>query len=211
MSPRRRTLTRDRVLRTALDLVDREGVDALTMRRLGRELGVEAMSLYGHVDSKDDLIDGVVEQVFRQMPLVAPGPDPWEDRLRQYAAAYRKVLLDHPNTVQLVSRRRQNSEGIVAFVVSALRELTALGLDPVRAERVLRVIANFTLGHVTEQVGDEARTRQSALRAGLPPPPVDPAHDEAFELGIDFIVAGIDHLLPAVSPATPAPGTSPGR
>ncbi|HEX6166799.1 MAG TPA: TetR/AcrR family transcriptional regulator C-terminal domain-containing protein [Acidimicrobiales bacterium] len=204
MSPRRRTLTRDRVLRAALDLVDREGVDALTMRRLGRDLGVEAMSLYGHVASKDDLIDGVVEQVFRQMPLVAPGPGRWEDRLREYAAAYRKVLLDHPNTVQLVSRRRHNSEGIVAFVESALRELTALGLDPVRAERVLRVIANFTLGHVTEQVGDEARTRQDALRAGARPPPVDPAHDEAFELGIDFIVAGIDHLLPARPATTPA-------
>ena len=70
------------MLRAALDLVDREGVDALTMRRLGRELGVEAMSLYGYVDSKEDLIEGVVEQVFRQMPLIVPGPGRWQDRLR---------------------------------------------------------------------------------------------------------------------------------
>ena len=79
-------LSRDRVLRAALDLVDREGVDALTMRRLGRELGVEAMSLYGYVDSKEDLIEGVVEQVFRQMPLIVPGPGRWQDRLRRHAA-----------------------------------------------------------------------------------------------------------------------------
>jgi AcrR family transcriptional regulator len=207
MTARRTPLSRDRVLRAALALVDREGVDALTMRRLGRELGVEAMSLYGYVDSKEDLIEGVVEQVFRQMPLIVPGPGEWQVRLRRHADTYRKVLLDHPNTVRLVGRRPLGTEGIAAFVDSALAELRALGLDLTMADRVLGVIAGFTLGHVAEEVGDE-------LRAGAPRGPLRESidadrfphlaavgemkptdYDQEFELGMDFIIAGIERLL----------------
>ena len=152
----------ERVLRAALALVDEEGVEALTMRRLGRELGVEAMSLYGYVDSKEDLIEGVVEQVFREMPLIAPGPGEWQVRLRRHAAVYRKVLLDHPNVVRLVARRPLDTEGIAAFVDSAVAELRSLGLDLKMADRVLGIIAGFAQGHVSEQVGDELRPRPSA-------------------------------------------------
>jgi TetR/AcrR family transcriptional regulator, tetracycline repressor protein len=209
MAPRRTPLSRDRVLRAALDLVDREGVDALTMRRLGRELGVEAMSLYGYVDSKEDLIEGVVEQVFRQMPLIVPGPGRWQDRLRRHAATYRSVLLDHPNAVRLVARRPLTTEGTAAFVDSALAELQAVGLDLALADRVLGVIGAFTLGHVAEEVGDEVRAGTASRR----PPrwdvidarrfphlaavgemkPTD--YDQEFDLGMDFIIAGIEQLL----------------
>ncbi|HEX6166115.1 MAG TPA: TetR/AcrR family transcriptional regulator C-terminal domain-containing protein [Acidimicrobiales bacterium] len=207
MAASRPPLTRDRVLRAALALVDREGVAALTMRRLGRELGVEAMSLYSHVESKRDLIDGVVEQVFREMPLIVPGPGRWQDRLRRHIAAYRRVLVSHPNVVRLVGRRPLSTEGVAAFVDSALAELRSLGLDLATADRVLGVIAAFTLGHVAEQVGDE-------VRAGTPPVPlagrVDPErfpdlaavgemkptdYDREFELGVAFIIAGIEGLL----------------
>jgi AcrR family transcriptional regulator len=193
MTSRRPPLSRARVLEAALELVDREGVEALSMRRLGRALGVEAMSLYSYVESKDDLIEGVIEQVFRKMPLVAPGPEPWPDRLRHYASIYRQVLLDHPNTISLVSRRPLTNEGVVSFIDSALGELAALGLPPRTADRVLRVVAAFTLGHVTEQVGDDARTR--ALAQDPVAVRTDPAHDEAFALGMDFIIAGVDQLL----------------
>lgn len=177
------------------------------MRRLGRELGVEAMSLYGYVDSKEDLIEGVVEQVFRQMPLIVPGPGRWQDRIRRHAAAYRRVLLDHPNAVRLVGRRPLNTEGIAAFVESALAELRGVGLDLATADQVLGVIASFTLGLAAEEVGDELR------KPGASPPlatSVDPErfpnlaavgamkpidYDDEFELGLDFIIAGIERLL----------------
>ena len=204
--PRRTPLSRDRVLRAALDLVDREGVEALTMRRLGRELGVEAMSLYGYVDSKEDLIEGVVEQVFRQMPLIVPGPGTWQDRVRRHAAAYRQVLLDHPNAVRLVAGRPVITEGTAAFVESALAELTSMGLPLELADRVLGVIASFTLGLVSEQVGNAGRDEATRpLRDDISPErvpfvsqldvmkPVD--YDREFELGLDFIVAGLERLL----------------
>jgi len=207
MPERRTPLSRDRVLRAALDLVDREGVEALTMRRLGRELGVEAMSLYGYVRSKQDLIEGVVEQVFRQMPLITPGPGRWQDRIRRHAATYRTVLLDHPNAVRLVAGRPLVTEGTATFVESALAELCALGFELALADRVLGVIASFTLGLASEQVGDELRAAAPAPTAGRSVDgdrfprlaalgemkPTD--YDQEFELGLDFIVGGIERLL----------------
>ena len=209
-------MSRDRVLRAALDLVDREGVDALTMRRLGRELGVEAMSLYGYVENKQDLIEGVVEQVFREMPLIAPGPGSWQDRIRHHAATYRAVLLAHPQAVRLVGGRPLVTEGTARFVESALAELCGVGLDLETADRVLGVIAAFTLGQVAEQVGDPARSeaggsppgsRSDAVRGTIDPArfprlaaigemkPAD--YDRQFALGLDFIVGGMERLLAA--------------
>jgi AcrR family transcriptional regulator len=202
----RSTLSRERILRAALDLVDREGVDALTMRRLGRELGVEAMSLYGYVASKEDLVEGVVELVFRQMPLIEPGsPEPWEARVRHHAAVYRAVLLEHPRAVRLVAGRPLVTEGTARFVESALTELRSLGLDMQIALRVLRVLASFTLGHVSEQVGAGRATALPGDVLDLNQFPnvaalgkMTPAeYDAEFELGLDFIVGGIAQLLAA--------------
>lgn len=207
MGARRTPLSRDRVLRAALKLVDRDGVDALTMRRLGRELGVEAMSLYSYVDSKEDLIEGVVEQVYREMPIIGPEPGPWQDRVRHHAATYRQILRKHPNVVALVSRRPLNVEGTAAFVDSALGLLQSIGLDRRLADRVLGVIAAFTLGQVAEQVGDEQRPGSSAQTRMTPDDQrrfpylaamseMEPAdYEQEFELGMDFIILGIEHLL----------------
>jgi TetR/AcrR family transcriptional regulator, tetracycline repressor protein len=219
MAPRRNPLSRERVLRAALVLVDRDGVEALTMRRLGRELGVEAMSLYSYVDSKEDLIEGVVEQVFRQMPLIVPGPGRWQDRVRHHATTYRDVLLRHPNVVRLVGRRPLNSEGIAAFVDSALAELQSVGLDLEVANRVLGVIASFALGHVSESVGDELRGKSPAHEPDAPidaerfpllaavssTKPTD--YELEFELGLDFIIGGIERLLDQ-GDAAPAPSSA---
>lgn len=208
MAQRRPPLSRERVLQAALDLVDREGVGALSMRRLGRELGVEAMSLYGYVDSKDDLIEGVVEQVFRKMPLVGPGPGTWQERLRRHVAAYRDVLLAHPHVVRLVERRPFDTEGTAAFVDSALAELRSTGLDRGQAARVLGVIASFTLGHVAERVGAEMRARDPSRPARRN---VDPErfphlaaladvtttadYEAEFALAVEFIIGGIERML----------------
>ncbi|HZA75968.1 MAG TPA: TetR/AcrR family transcriptional regulator C-terminal domain-containing protein [Acidimicrobiales bacterium] len=204
--PARTTLSRERVLRAALDLVDREGADALTMRRLGRALGVEAMSLYGYVRSKDDLINGVVELIFGEMPLVVPGPEPWQERVHRHADIYRSVLLAHPNAVRLVAGRPLVTERTAAFVESALADLRSIGLDVETADRVLGVIAGFTLGLVSEQTGAGRRTTSpgdvldlqrfphladmAALGAMTPD-----RYDAEFELGLDFIVGGIERLL----------------
>src|SRR3712207_9334708 len=73
-------LSRDRILRAALDLADRDGFESCTMRNLGARLGVEAMSLYRHVASKDDLLDGLVDLVFAEIAVEAPGTTDWRWR-----------------------------------------------------------------------------------------------------------------------------------
>lgn len=197
------------MLRTALDLVDREGVDALSMRRLGRELGVEAMSLYSYVENKQDLVDGVVAQVYSEMPLISrDDSQPWPASVRLHAGKFREVLLRHPNAVGLLAARPVVTEPAVDLVESALRELQAIGLGAQDADRVLTVIVSFTVGHVAATVSDaeprpvdEVRAMQRRLdparyphvrtreRIAVPDP------DAEFSLGMDLIIAGIERLL----------------
>ena len=110
MSPPKRTraeragLSREQVLDAALDLVDRDGADALSMRRLGAELGVEAMTLYHYLPSKDALLDGIVERVMAQAETgLADGP--WDQALTSYARSLRATLLRHPGAALLVATR----------------------------------------------------------------------------------------------------------
>ena len=88
-------LTRARILACAIDLADRVGLDALTMRRLGEELGVEAMSIYGHVANKDDLLNRMVDAVFAEIQLPSPS-DPWRQALRDRSVSLREALKRHP-------------------------------------------------------------------------------------------------------------------
>jgi AcrR family transcriptional regulator len=98
----RTPLSRDRVLQAAVDLADRDGIDALTMRNLAADLGVEAMSLYHHVANKEAILDGVVEVVVAEINDATaqvpdpPGPDQWKDVLRARILVARQVLLAHP-------------------------------------------------------------------------------------------------------------------
>ena len=92
---RRGTLTRQRVLEAAVDLADRHGIESVSMRRLGQELGIEAMSLYTHVRSKDDLLAGMVDVVIGQIPVRRNRGD-WKSSLRRTVLSARSVILRHP-------------------------------------------------------------------------------------------------------------------
>src|SRR4249919_2616680 len=92
--PRRTPLTRERVLRAADALADDNGIESLSMRRLGQELSVEAMSLYNHVANKDDLLNGITDLVVREIEL--PEAENWKDALRRHAISAHDVLVSHP-------------------------------------------------------------------------------------------------------------------
>src|SRR3954465_526873 len=97
-------LSRERILGAALDLADEAGVEALTMRRLGEELGVEAMSLYKHVANKDDLLDGMVDLVFAEIELPRDD-DEWRPAMRARAVSARAALNRHPWATALMQSR----------------------------------------------------------------------------------------------------------
>lgn len=101
---RRSTLTRERVLGAAVELADRDGIESISMRRLALELGIEAMSLYTHVRSKEDLLDGMVDLVMAGAPSPAPTDD-WKSALRATILGARQVLRRHPWTPSVIETR----------------------------------------------------------------------------------------------------------
>lgn len=112
-------LSRERILQAAVELADEEGIDALTMRSLGRRLGVEAMSLYNHVDNKEDILDGIVDEVANEMNAAVADYDgssgEWKTELRQRILAAREVLLRHKWAPAVIETRTAMSLPVLEY------------------------------------------------------------------------------------------------
>jgi AcrR family transcriptional regulator len=122
MTPKRREpLSRERILEAAVRLADEGGIEAVSMRKLGRELGVEAMSLYNHVANKDDLLDGIVDRVLSEFEL--PSESDWSEALRRTAISAHEALLRHPWACTLImSRFRPGRIRYIEWILGRLRE-----------------------------------------------------------------------------------------
>jgi AcrR family transcriptional regulator len=169
-------LTRDRVIDAAIALTERDGLAELSMRRLAAELGAGTMSLYNHVSDKEDLYDGMVEQVLAAV-RIADGED-WRHVVATWAADSRRVLLDRLALIPLVvAPQRLVHLGRISNAVRAALEHA--GLDPRTAATVVRVVGRYFAGAV---LLDAPR-----LRAGLD----RPALDETFAIGLDALLAGL--------------------
>jgi AcrR family transcriptional regulator len=200
--PRARAgLTREVVLDAAMDLVDREGLGALTMRRLGVELGVEAMSLYHHVRGKDALLDGLVERVLEQAaPLTGAG---WDAALRAFAWSLRATLLRHPGVLPLAVTRPAVTPATLHTVEQGLRMLRAAGFPLGRALDVLNALTVFVVGHAAAEIGTTSAhgsgsaARLATLDAEEFPLLVTAAREEEgtddearFRFAVDAMLAG---------------------
>ena len=130
----RRPLTRDSILSAALELVDTEGLDALTMRALGARLGVEAMSIYHHLPSKQAVIDGIVDLVWAEVTLTGETRD-WRKAVRRTARSAFTTLLRHP----WANRIRATSGGParMAYIDASLGHLRRAGFTPEQAFRLV--------------------------------------------------------------------------
>ena len=118
----RTPLSRDRILRAALDLADGSGVETVTMRRLGEELGFEAMSLYGHVANKGDLLDGMLDLVLAEWEL-PDGEGDWTDAIRTSARSVHDALRRHPWAARLLTTGARFRPARVRYMDSLLRRL----------------------------------------------------------------------------------------
>ncbi|MEV6231805.1 TetR/AcrR family transcriptional regulator C-terminal domain-containing protein [Saccharopolyspora shandongensis] len=141
-------LTRRAVFEAAMALADREGLKALSMRRLGSELGVEAMTLYHHVSSKDALLDGLVEQLLAEVVVSRLDGESWQAGLRDYAHSLLAALLAHPNVVPLVVSRPAVTSRNLRMMEDALDALRAAGFSLDIGLDVLHSLAGFVVGHV---------------------------------------------------------------
>ncbi|MFI6787245.1 TetR/AcrR family transcriptional regulator [Nonomuraea sp. NPDC050383] len=146
-------LSRARIVAAAIDLIEREGADAVSMRRIAAELGVGVMSLYNHVPTKDALLDGVAEAVLSEIQFTDDPDADWTDRVRMQARAFRQIAHHYPRCTMLVVSRQLHSAAGLLPVERALATLRSAGFDGPDAVRVLRLFIAFVVGSLLREVG----------------------------------------------------------
>ncbi len=218
MTSPRTPLTRDRVLRVAITLADETGIESLSMRKLGQELGVEAMSLYHHVANKDDLVDGIVEMVVGEFAMPRDDAD-WRVALRETAKSAHEVLLRHPWAPALIESRVTPSLVRVRFADATIGTFRRAGFSIDLAYRAQLIIDSYVYGFTLHEVSwpftaEEQRDVAATLR-----PHVEPdeypyltemmefiatartskaavAYELEFDFGLDLILGSLAKLLP---------------
>jgi AcrR family transcriptional regulator len=203
-------LSRDRILAAAVALADREGLEVVSMRRLGRELGVQAMSLYNHVPNKAAILDGIVERVLGEIELPQAGDD-WEASLRRCALSTHEVLLRHRWACALVMVPGAGPAALLArlrYIEALLRTLREAGFTPAQASYAYHALDSHTLGFTMWQLGhtvpEEAAVADEARRAiatGEYPYLVEHAREHdvesepgSFEFGLNLIFDGLRRM-----------------
>ncbi|MEO8291871.1 MAG: TetR/AcrR family transcriptional regulator C-terminal domain-containing protein [Actinomycetota bacterium] len=208
----REKLSRERVVEAALGIMDREGLEAVTMRRVAREVGVEAMSLYHHVADKDDLLDGLCARVMTDFRIPARDDRPWMERARHGAHEWRRVLKSHPNVIALFAERSKPMTDVNALrpMEYALSLIMESGADEREAVQFFNVMGGYIMGFVMMETGqmftagalDAQRPDAAAIAATFPAGQLpciaaalpylatcDP--DEQFEFGLDLLFRGM--------------------
>src|SRR3954452_18691365 len=138
-------LSRDRILQAALELVDEHGIDALTMRRLGQELGFEAMSLYNHVANKDDVIDGMLDLVLDEGELPAPDGD-WATAIRESAVSIHAALRKHPWAANVLMSYGQVRPARLQYMEALLGRLREAGFSAEATYHAYHVLDGHIFG-----------------------------------------------------------------
>ena len=210
----RKPLTRDRVLDAAMDLADAGGLESLSMRRVAKDVGVEAMSLYHHVANKEALVDGLIDLVFAEIEVAEPGTTGWRSAMRERALSGREALLRHPWAVGLMEGRMNPGPATVRYhdaVLGCLREDGFALRDAVHAMSVLDA---YTYGFALQEKNLPFETPEESAqvietqRARVPdmdeyPYLVEVAtelqtagYDYAteFAFGLDLILDGLERL-----------------
>ncbi|WP_205215172.1 TetR/AcrR family transcriptional regulator [Amycolatopsis albispora] len=149
--PKRAPLSRERVITAAMELADEKGEAGLTMRAIAGRLGVEAMSLYNHVGGRDDILNGMVDAVFAEIELPAPGGD-WKAAMRDRAESARAALRRHPWAVGLMDSRSQPGPATLRHHDAVLGVLHAGGFSVPMAAHAFSVIDSYLYGFVLQEL-----------------------------------------------------------
>ena len=209
-------LNRDRVLRAAMELADAGGLETLTMRTLGQELGVGPMALYRHVANKDDIVDGIVDLVFVEIGVTPAGGD-WRAAMRERAIAIREALTRHRWAIGLMESRRSPGPANLRHHDAVIGSLRAAGFDMEMAAHAYSLLDSYIYGFAQTQMNlpfDSTSDIAEVAQTMLQPFPLDsypnlaafitehamkPGYDYAdeFEYGLDVILDGLEPVNPA--------------
>jgi AcrR family transcriptional regulator len=203
-------LTRARVLEAAVALADAGGLDGVSMRRLGEELGVEAMSLYTHVASKDDLLDGMTDAVFAEIDL-PPGDQDWRTAMRDRALSARAALVRHPWAIRLMQSRTSPGPATLRHHDAVIGTLRRAGFSLPLTAHAFSAIDAYVYGFALQQESlpfetvEEAAAVGAMMAARMPADRfphlaeftvghvLQPGYDYGaeFEYGLDLILDGL--------------------
>ena len=199
-------LSRERIARGALELLDREGVDALTMRRLAAELGVGTMTLYGYFRTKEELIDAAVDAATEEAGVRVRGST-WREQLGNLMRDVRRELARHPAGVRIRLSRPLLSPGALRITEAGMRVLESAGFGKRRAARAYETLLVYTLGFATfcspdspEDVKRQARAAVAALPRDEYPAVTGAGReltetlfgDAQFEFGLERLLDGLE-------------------
>jgi AcrR family transcriptional regulator len=203
-------LTKDRILGAAVDLVDRSGLEALTMRRLGSELGFEAMSLYKHVANKDEILDGMVELVVSRIEIPEEGSE-WRNAMRRRAVSAREVLGRHSWAIGLLESRGFQGPAAMRYIDAILGNLTSSGFSIETAAHAFWLLDCYVYGQVIQETSMTPSTPEDPAES--PPPAPEQTtmkeyphliamyqhaqtfgytFDGEFEFGLELILDGLE-------------------
>jgi AcrR family transcriptional regulator len=208
---RRVHLTRDRVLRAAMQLADKGGIESLTMRSLAQKLGVEAMTLYHYVAQKDDMLNGILDLVVSEIEVPSAGGD-WKAAVRRSAISAHKILLRHPWACGLMMSPARVRAGRLRYMESQLRRLREAGFSPKMTHHAYHALDSHILGFTMWEAGYTSGVKElpdsgAGLRRELTVDsyPYLNEHMEQpvarrgrgsgegeFEFGLDLILDGLD-------------------
>jgi AcrR family transcriptional regulator len=206
----RKGVHRDQVLRAAVALADEIGIEALSMRKLGQALGVEAMSLYNHVAGKEALLDGMIDLVFGEIDL--PAGDDWKKALRQRAISMREALARHRWAVGLMESRTTPGVTTLRQHDAVIGCLLAAGFSMELTAHAFAAVDSYVYGFALQERGlpfDTPEQTAEMAQAMLAHFPVDdfphlaaftrdhvlrPGYDfrAEFEFGLDLILDGLE-------------------
>ncbi len=201
------------MLRAAIELADDSGIESLTMRELGRRLGVEAASLYNHVHGKDDVLDGMTDLVVSEIEMPSDHLD-WKDAMRRRAVSALGVFSRHPWASGLIDSRERVGPARLAYVDRVLGTMLGAGFSPEAAANAFMVLDSYIYGFERQRsrlsLGDDVDATEvaEAVQAAIPPEaypsltrvagefalrPYDDA--AAFEFGLGLILDGLERSL----------------
>jgi AcrR family transcriptional regulator len=214
-APRAR-LSRDRVLRAAVALADDGGIESLTMRKLGRALGVEAMSLYNHVASKVDLLDGMIDAVFSEIDLPSGATD-WKTAMRERAISARAALSRHPWATALMESRTSPGPATLRHHDTVIGTLREAGFSIELAAHAFSALDSYTYGFALQEASlpfDTAEETAEVAQIILAQLPADeyphltemtiehvlqPGYDygNEYEFGLELMLDGLERARDA--------------
>jgi TetR/AcrR family tetracycline transcriptional repressor len=202
-------VTRDRVLSAALTLIDRDGLEALTMRGLAAHLGVTPMALYNHIRDKQDVLQGVAGKILEDVDFISDAPD-WRERIRFGFRQLRAICLAHVGAVRVMESVDVAPLSIFGLMEGTLAALDDIGMSTEDAMRAYSLLLSFTLEQVSYQSRGPFRAlepgevgrRLRLAEAGFPHVQRAAAletwdFDCAFEFGLSVILAGLERQMTA--------------